>query len=578
MNATQLLTHFDRLAEAPNAVPRLRRFILDLAVRGKLVEQDAGDEPAADLLKRIQAEKAQLFKAGKLKRMGEPTQNEFDVSFVLPKQWAWTQLGDVAQYGVPDKADTNAVLPTNTWVLDLEDIEKDTSRLLVRVESEARPFRSTKTVFRRDDVLFGKLRPYLNKVIVADRDGVCTTEIIPIRGYCGLASEYTRLVLRSTLTMKRVDLLMYGVKMPRLGTADAAALSYPLPPLAEQHRIVAKVDELMALCDQLEAAQQERERRRDRLAAASLQRLNQPALDASGEAQREHARFHLQNLPRLAARPEHIKAMRQAILNLAVRGRLLPQETSEESATTLLEHIQLEKMHLVKRGALKKVNSVNPIQAEEMLFSIPEGWKWVRIGDLLLGDSQNGYSMRPDDAADGIPILRISAGTVRPDGIVAEEEFKLIGGITAAQRKQYTVSKGDLLACRFNGNRRFVGRISLYTGYLGNSPIYPDKLIRLRLIPGFVLPELVRYFAESEPVRKDIEGYCATTVGNWGISAANMKEVMIPLPPLAEQHRIVAKVDELVALCDQLEAQLTTTQTDSRRLLEAVLEAALAPA
>src|SRR2546422_8583563 len=99
----------------------------------------------------------------------------------------------------------------------------------------------------------------------------------------------------------------------------------------------------------------------------------------------------------------------------------------------------------------------------------------------------------------------------------------------------------------------------------------------LRLLSKFVLPKLVRCFAESSVVQKDIEGYCATTVGNWGISASNLKEVKIPLPPLAEQHRIVAKMDELMALCDQLEAQLTTTEADSRRLLEAVLHEALNP-
>jgi type I restriction enzyme S subunit len=151
----------------------------------------------------------------------------------------------------------------------------------------------------------------------------------------------------------------------------------------------------------------------------------------------------------------------------------------------------------------------------------------------------------------------------------------LIGGISLSQQEQYELQPGDLLACRFNGNRSFVGRLSLYLGYLGIKPIYPDKLIRLRLLSTFVLPKLVRCFAESTVIRKGIETFCATTVGNWGISASNLKNVIIPLPPLAEQHRIVAKVDELMVLCDRLEAQLTTTQTESRRLLEAVLHEAL---
>jgi type I restriction enzyme S subunit len=271
MSAARLIENFERISEAPDAVPRLRRFILDLAVRGKLVEQDTKDEPAASLLERIRAEKARLVKEGKLKKTAiGSVAGSFDAPFGLPPSWTWGCLGDVAQYGLSEKVDSNKNIAVDTWVLDLEDIEKDTSRLVERIPSSARSFRSTKTVFKRGDVLFGKLRPYLNKVVVADQDGVCTTEIIPIRGYCGLVPEYVKLVLKSPLTMARVDRLMYGMKMPRLGTSDAVALSFPLPPLAEQHRVVAKVDELMALCGRLEQAQLERESIRRQLLEATL--------------------------------------------------------------------------------------------------------------------------------------------------------------------------------------------------------------------------------------------------------------------------------------------------------------------
>jgi type I restriction enzyme S subunit len=161
---------------------------------------------------------------------------------------------------------------------------------------------------------------------------------------------------------------------------------------------------------------------------------------------------------------------------------------------------------------------------------------------------------------------------------VAEEEHKLIGGVSPSQQEQYQLQPGDLLACRFNGNRSFVGRLALYLGYLGIKPIYPDKLIRLRLLSKLVLPKLVRCFAESSVVRRDIEGYCATTVGNWGISASNLKEVKIPLPPLAEQHRIVAKVDELMALCDQFEAAKTEREQSRDRLVAASLHRLNSPA
>jgi type I restriction enzyme, S subunit len=285
-----------------------------------------------------------------------------------------------------------------------------------------------------------------------------------------------------------------SLSMKNVSRAVILGLAMPLPPLTEQHRIVAKVEELLALCHRLEAAQAERESRRGRLVAASLQRLNEPA---NAPAFREHARFHLSHLPHLTTRPDHFQQLRQTILNLAARGKLVEQDPKDEPVTELLKRIQTEKQRLLDIGKIKRLQPLLSIEAGQFSSPLPDCWHLVRLGDLLLGDSQNGYSKKPDDAIDGIPILRISAGTMRNDGIVAEEEHKLIGGVSPAQQEQYELQPGDLLACRFNGNRRYVGRLSLYLGYLGIKPIYPDKLIRLRLLSTFVLPKLVRYFAES---------------------------------------------------------------------------------
>jgi type I restriction enzyme, S subunit len=165
-------------------------------------------------------------------------------------------------------------------------------------------------------------------------------------------------------------------------------------------------------------------------------------------------------------------------------------------------------------------------------------------------------SRRPDDVPDGIPILRISAGTIRRDGVVAEEEHKLISEIDPEARLLYGLRAGDLLACRFNGNKTFVGRLTIFNDYLGIRPIYPDKLIRVRVTTQLAAPSFLQIAGDTDIVRSEVEAVCATTVGNWGISASNLKEIRFPLPPLAEQHRIVAKVDELMALCNRLETSL----------------------
>jgi type I restriction enzyme S subunit len=561
MNPAQLLEHFNRISEAPDAVARLRRFILDLAVRGKLVAQDPNDEPAAELLKRIQAEKSQLVKEGRLKKtMADLKIESLDVPFDLPPVWVWTCLGDVAQYGISDKVDSNKDIAVDTWVLDLEDIEKGTSRLIERIYSLARPFRSTKTIFKSGDVLFGKLRPYLNKVLVADQDGVCTTEIIPIRGYCGMAPEYMKLVLKSSLTMARVDRLMYGMKMPRLGTGDAVALSFPLPPLAEQHRIVAKVDELMALCDQLEAAQSKREKQRDRLVAASLHCVG----TALPESLPAVAHFHLDNLPHLTTCPEHIKQLRQTILNLAVRGRLVPQDPNDEPAAELLKRIQVEKARLVKEEKIKKDRPLPQILEEEKLFVLPKGWEWVRMQAVY--DVRDGTHDTPKYVeGDGVPLIT-SRNFV--DGKIAFDDAKLISwGDHNSIKKRSCVDRGDILYSMIGGN-------------IGNQVLVcTDREFSIKNVALF------KYYTKKESLPEYLNLFLKTvTIGlqNKAVGGAQpfvslslLRNILFPFPPLAEQHRIVAKVDELVALCDQLEAQLATTQTDSRRLLEAVLRDAL---
>ena len=304
MNADRLLVHYERIADAPDAISRMRRFILDLAVRGKLVEQDPNDEPTSELLERIAKEKARLVKAGKIPRNKAKPIKMADTLFELPKSWKWAALGDIVLYdaGTKREADT---LDQDLWLLELEDVEKDSGRLLVRVTVSDRETRSTKSEFQVGDILYGKLRPYLNKVLVADEPGYSTTEIVALRPYLPICSQYVALSLRRPDFVDYVTRSGQGTKMPRLRTEDAMIAHFPLPPLAEQHRIAAKVDELMALCDRLEAARADREATRDRLTAASLVRLEAP--DPDGTTFRAHAAFALENLPPLTSCLDQVK-------------------------------------------------------------------------------------------------------------------------------------------------------------------------------------------------------------------------------------------------------------------------------
>lgn len=232
--------------EQVTQVENLNQAILQDAVQGKLVQQNPKDEPASELLKRIKAEKA---KSGK-KEKPLPLIKPEEIPFEIPESWVWCRLGEITNYGSSPKAEPSDLLK-NTWVLDLEDIEKTTSNLLCKVRFYERNSLSTKSVFKSGDVLYSKLRPYLDKVIVADEDGVCTTEILPLKCYGSTNPFYLKYAL------KRADFLIYvnsktkGMKMPRLGTKDGQMALIPLPPLSEQQHIVAQIEKQFTKTKQL---------------------------------------------------------------------------------------------------------------------------------------------------------------------------------------------------------------------------------------------------------------------------------------------------------------------------------------
>lgn len=252
----------------------LRKSILTLAVQGKLVEQDSSDGSALQLLSAIE-DNINILRQKKEFR-GSPIEPlERKNMLRIPINWEWVRLGNIVDYGSSDKYDSSDI-PADAWLLDLEDIEKDTSRLLRRKLFQDSPSKSTKTAFRAGDVLYGKLRPYLNKVIVADQPGYFTTEIVPIRAFGYIDSAYLCYALKCPNFIDYANTKSYGMNLPRLGTEDARRAPFPLPPLAEQRRIVAKVDELMALVDQLEAQLATARTRASQLLDAVIAELTAP--------------------------------------------------------------------------------------------------------------------------------------------------------------------------------------------------------------------------------------------------------------------------------------------------------------
>lgn len=553
MNRELLLQHFNRISEAPDAIVRLRRFILDLAVRGKLVEQDPGDEPAGELLKRITAEKERLGftqrrkDAKKGKNGGDACCDVAalrELTFNLPVGWEWTRIRQIT-------SDRGQTIPDKTFTyIDVTAINKEAGCIgdAQVVEPADAPSRARKKVFT-GDVLYSCVRPYLLNIAVVEKDiipaPIASTAFAVLNGFGLVLARYQWIVLRSPFMVECVENKMRGQAYPAINDSDFAVLPFPLPPLAEQHRIVAKVDELMALCDQLEAERNQRETHRDKLVAASLNRIS----TTPAEEAKDTARFHLSLLPRLTTKPEHIKQLRQTILNLAVRGRLVEQDPNDEPASTLI-------CKILKKGKCSLLKS-EP-------FPLSESWLWVKLGDI--SEIERGGSPRPikdylTDNPDGINWIKISDTDMGGKYISTTKEKIRKEGL----KKTRMVYPGDfLLTNSMSFGRPYITRIEgcIHDGWL-------------RIHPPEILDKDYLYNLLSSPyVGSFFKGAASGAVVS-NLNSDKVRDLPIPLPPLAEQQRIVAKVDELMRLCDQLEAQLTTTTADSRRLLEAVLHDAL---
>ena len=564
MNAEHLLAHFDRIADAPDAIPRLRRFVLDLAVRGKLVPQDPNDEPASELLKRIAAEKARLVKAGEIRKQDtEPVTTE-EHPYNLPLNWVWSRLGAIGDWGsgsTPRRGGEGLYGGGITW---LKSGELNDDCQLSGSEETVTTTAVERGSFRKNqpgDVLIAMYGATIGKVAILDEYAVTNQAVCGCTPFGGVFNQFLFLYLKSQ--KENFQTSSEGGAQPNISKVKIVGTLFPLPPLAEQHRIVAKVDELMTLCDRLEAAQMEREATRNRMATASLARLNAP--DPVPATFQNHAAFALNNLTPLTTRPDQIKALRQTILNLAVHGKLVPQDPNDEPALELLKKIAVEKVRLVIAGNFKTLDVDFPRDAASFPFSIPDNWAWCYLDDVAA--IARGGSPRPiksylTDDPDSIPWIKIG-DSVRGNIYIEDTKERIRPEGLAKSR---LVVPGDLLLSN---------SMSFGYPYITNiEGCIHDGWLVIRTPEAF-LDKLYLHTVLLSDHAKAAFSEAASGAVVQNLNADKARLLSIPLPPLAEQHRIVAQVDELMALCARLEARLTTGDETRGRLVEALLHETL---
>ncbi|TDW62819.1 type I restriction enzyme S subunit [Novosphingobium sp. PhB55] len=567
MNSEKLLAHYERMAEAPDTIARLQRFVLDLAVRGKLVEQEVSDEPTTQLIKAIATQKANFGRSAHVEAL--PTAEE---PFPCPLGWLWSTVGEICTKtgsGSTPRGGKDAYQASGIPFLRSQNVHDDGLSLddVAYIAPETHT-RMAGTAVRPSDLLLNITGGSMGRCCRVEADfheANVSQHVAIIRPALADMSAFLHIVVLSPYFQGFVFGEQTGAGRGGLPKNKMDRIPVPLPPLAEQHRIVAKVDELMALCDRLEEARKEREAARDRLTAASLARLNAPDPDPATFT--THARFALDNLPALTTRADQIKQLRQTILNFAVRGKLVEQDAADEPARLSL--LRLPEIPAKTRKML------TPVSADENLPTLPTSWDWIALGGLVAG-MDAGWSPqcenhpRTDISQWGVLKTTAVQALAFDDAQHKELPSKL------APRPQYQAEIGDILVTRA-GPRNRVG-ISCVVDKPCPRLMISDKLIRFHGL-GELSPRYLALTLNAGTTLQQVEdAKSGMAVMQMNISQDKLRAVQIPVPPIPEQYRIVAKVDELMVLCNQLEASLAIGDETRQRLLEAVLHEALEPA
>ena len=518
----------------------LKNALLQEAVQGKLVPQIASEGNARDLLEEIRRERlshgldlrleaslAINAKSGKKKSKKETALagsnpcdiTEEEIPFDIPESWCWCRLGEIVPFGTCKNAEPNEI-EEEDWILDLEDIEKDSGKILAFKTKKQIDAKSTKHVFIKGNVLYSKLRPYLNKCVIAPKNGFCTSEILPLDFGEHIYNKYAQLYLMSPFFVDYTNSLSFGVKMPRLGTEDGKKALFPLPPLAEQKRIVATIEKFM------------------------------PLIEEYGKKETQ-----------LKAINEKIGTLtKKAILQEAVQGKLVPQIASEGNARDLLEEIRKEKLSHgldlrleaslainAKSGKKKSKKETalagsNPcdITEEEIPFDIPESWCWCRLGEIVYNNGQK----TPDKEFSYIDI-----GSIDNLHQKLNDKENFVSPEQAPSRARKIVKKGDIIYATV---RPYLHNMCIIDKDFEKEPIASTGFAVLACYPQINNQYLFYYLLSPS-----FDNYANDTKNSKGVAypAINDDKLykgVIPLPPLSEQKRIVAAIEKLLPLCEKL--------------------------
>ncbi|HHK8839656.1 TPA: restriction endonuclease subunit S [Escherichia coli] len=546
-------------------IKKLRELILELAVRGKLVPQDPNDEPASELLKRIAAEKAELVKQGKIKKQKPlPEISEEEKPFELPEGWEWVILatvGEIVGGGTP-KSDNPQFWAKNgiKWITpaDLYGLKGKYITSGARDISPAGLSNSSARLMPKGSVLFSSRAP-IGYVAIADAELSTNQGFKSCVPYIKESAEYIYYFLLASA--KKIDAEASGTTFKEVSGAIVSKILLPLPPLSEQLKIVSRANELMSLCDQLEQQSLTSLDAHQQLVETLLGTLTD---SQNAEELAENWTRISEHFDTLFTTEASVDALKQTILQLAVMGKLVPQDPNDEPASELLKRIAQEKAQLVKEGKIKKQKSLPPISDEEKPFELPEGWEWSYLSDIgILARGRSKHRPRNDPTlyADGtIPLVQ-TGDVARSNGCI-NTYSALYNQLGLSQSKLW--NKGTLCIT--------IAANIADSGILNFDACFPDSVVGFTPYENEIPVLYFHYFMMT--IKSTLEKFAPSTAQK-NINIDILSQLFFPCPPLEEFHRIVDKVQNLLSVCDVLRAYIQSAQQTQLHLADALTDAAI---
>jgi len=558
---TLLQKHFDTAFDSPNGIKELRGLILKLAMMGKLVPQDANDQPASELLKEIQSEKKKLLAEGKIKKQKPlPKIKPEETPYELPDGWIWCQLSNTGLINPKNKLEDTM----NVGFVPMPRIQAKYGEIHTFETRIWKDIKKGYTHFGNNDIGLAKITPCFENgkscvfKNLPNGFGAGTTELHIYRNYKTIAfyPYFLLAYFKNPAFIENGKNKMTGSagqkRVPRTYFSEAPV---PLPPLNEQKRIVEKINELMSRCDEMERLKKEQQDKRRKISVAALHQL---AESKDKNSFNSAFNFITNNFSSLYSVKENVENLKKAILQLAMMGKLVPQNPTDQPASELLKEIQSEKKKLLAEGKIRKQKPLPKIKPEEIPYELPDGWVWCRLGNVFNTISGYSFNKNIERAYGEIPYLKVADMNLPNNELQITTSSRYINPTNKMLKK--LIPKNSIIFPKRGG------AIATNKKRIVTNKCFVD----LNIMAISILSGSDTFFLYYWLLNIDL-ALLNTGTSVPQINHKDIDPLLFPLPPLNEQKRIVAKINELMTLCDNMLDRIEKSEQTQDKLLKSIL-------